>query len=105
MATPSGNKMRAVDLTAQELADQKVAAQTSKYDAEPGRDETRRILAYCLIGIFIAEIVSIIIMLSVGVIATGDLEKLGATIISPTIAILGSVLGFYYGAAKASRST
>jgi hypothetical protein len=44
-------------------------------------------------------------MLSVGVIATGDLEKLGATIISPTIAILGSVLGFYYGAAKASRST
>ena len=71
----------------------------------PGEMKHGAFYAYCLIGIFIAEIVSIIIMLSVGVIATGDLEKLGATIISPTIAILGSVLGFYYGAAKASRST
>ena len=78
-------------------ADQVSALQVGdEYDPRPQEDGARRTIAYLLIGLLWLIVSGILILLSFGSIAVGEIKDFGV-VLSPIIALVSAATGFYYG--------
>jgi hypothetical protein len=63
---------------------------------EGKHDRVRKWLAYALVGIFAFEVIASFLLLWQGT-KVEDIKEILLEVISPTVALAGSALGFYFG--------
>jgi hypothetical protein len=77
------------------------------YDAGPTRERVRSVLALLLMGLVFSEVLGIGWMAAYAVVhpnsefgldkISGLIKDLATLVLTPTIALAGAVMGFYYG--------
>jgi hypothetical protein len=67
------------------------------YDPEPLREETRSKVAYALVGLLISVSLLLIGFTATDLLKIDETKDLALAILSPVVAITGTVFGFYYG--------
>jgi hypothetical protein len=77
-----------------------VDAPTDPQTVPIAREKVRGNLAYILIGTLAAEVLLAFIALAARLIGIDDLKTLLEVVFGPTVALVGSVIGFYFGATK-----
>lgn len=87
-----------LDLTGDPPSSTGPAIQEKAYNPEPARERVRGAIAIALIGLLIGLITVLFISVLAKVVLVADLDKIAATILTPIMGIVGTVLGFYYGA-------
>lgn len=76
-------------------------------DVQEQRETMRGILASLMVGILAVVIVTGVVLLANGGLVISELEAIAQLILTPLVALVGSVVGFYYGGqtAEAAQST
>ena len=70
------------------------------YDPEPAREQTRGWLAGGILAIFFIEILLFFGLAYFHEMAMADIKELAIIMFTPSIGILGTVLGFYFGSQR-----
>ena len=65
-------------------------------DQDQRHDPVRRLLAFTLVGVFALEVFGAFVLLWHGT-KVEDIKEIILEVISPTVALTGSALGFYFG--------
>ena len=86
-----------LDLTLENSSSNKRFANAAgDYDPRPHEDTARRRIAYALIALLFATVITIFWMLHSGQIETDELKEF-AVILGPIITLVSAATGFYYG--------
>jgi hypothetical protein len=86
-----------LDLTGERPSGAEPSIREQAYNPEPAREKVRGAIAIALIALLIGLITVLFICVLAGVVLIADLDKIAATILTPIMGIVGTVLGFYYG--------
>ncbi len=75
-----------------------------RFDVVKARETMRGWLAVIVLAVFGLEVVLFFGLAFGHVLLMQDIKELGLVLFSPTIVVVGTVLGFYFGADKSGRS-
>lgn len=78
--------------------------EVSAYTPDRDRELVRGRIAQWLLGLFILIIAAVLGGLLFKWLPIENLEKIGAIILSPMVALLGAVMGFYFGEQSRNRN-
>ena len=73
------------------------AFNATAYDPAQDREKVRGRIAMALIVLLIALVSLLFLAILVSVVKVADLDKIVATILTPIMGIVGTVIGFYFG--------
>jgi hypothetical protein len=68
---------------------------------ETGREATRRHVALILVGVLGTIALGLVVFVAAGWLSIEEAKDLSAAVLSPIVAVTGTALGFYFGAARA----
>ncbi len=74
-----------------------------QFDVVKARETMRGWLAVIVLAVFGSEVVLFFALAFGHVLLMQDIKELGLVLFSPTIVVVGTVLGFYFGADKSNR--
>lgn len=97
MSGASGTTKEPLDLTASEEPGDVAKPGAAPYDPSQDREKVRGWIAIALIALLIGLITLLFIAILWKVVQVGDLDKIVATVLTPIMGIVGTVIGFYFG--------
>ena len=86
-----------LDLTGEEEPGIVAKLGTAPYDPAQDREKIRGSIAIALILLLIGLISLLFVAILVGVVKIDNLDKIVATVLTPIMGIVGTVIGFYFG--------
>ena len=86
-----------LDLSDEPSPAQGATVRTAAYDPSQDREKVRGWIAISLIILLIALIAMLFLAILTSVVTVGDLDKIVATVLTPIMGIVGTVIGFYFG--------
>jgi len=75
----------------------------AKYDHEKHQDWARILIALVLLSLLAAPVVFPFIMLSLKLADASDIKELQAQVLTPVVALVGTVIGFYFAGDKSKH--
>lgn len=94
----AGGSPLPLDLTGEMPGGPAPSIEATAYSPDQDRERVRGAIAIALISLLIGLIALLFISVLAKVVLVADLDKIAATILTPIMGIVGTVLGFYYGA-------
>ena len=76
---------------------QGATVRSASYDPAQDREKIRGQIAMALIILLIALIALLFLAILASVVKIADLDKIVATVLTPIMGIVGTVIGFYFG--------
>ncbi|MGH6662554.1 MAG: hypothetical protein ACREB6_13525 [Rhodospirillales bacterium] len=70
---------------------------TKPYDPEEDRERLRGVIAIIIVGLLVGIVIFSFVTLWFKWVAVTDLKSVLELVLSPIVALVGSVTGFYYG--------
>lgn len=78
---------------------------TTPYTPDRDRERVRGRIAQWLLGLLFGIVAVVLFGIVGGWLPIDHLEKIGAVILSPIVALLGAVMGFYFGEQSRNRNS
>lgn len=88
---------RPLDLSDDPTPTQGATVGATAYDPARDREKVRGRIAMALIVLLIALISLLFLAILASVVQVADLDKIVATVLTPIMGIVGTVIGFYFG--------
>lgn len=97
MSAGEGASKQILDLAGEEEPTAVARFGAAPYDPAQDREKIRGRIAMALIVLLIGLISLLFVAILFGVIKIDDLDKIVATVLTPIMGIVGTVIGFYFG--------
>jgi hypothetical protein len=97
MSESAGNSNNPLDLTKDEKLGDVSGLAVVPYDPAQDREKVRGWIAGALIALLIGFISLLCLAIVFGIVKVADLDKIVATVLTPIMGIVGTVIGFYFG--------